>query len=372
MGLCGSGNAETRKNREIEQAQHKAKKKQEDVIKMLLLGAGESGKSTLFKQMKILYGKPFEVEELKELVPVINGNIMANILRLLENAESKEVEFEDKEALASFLENYSDDTIIDSNVANDLRKIWNDKGCKELWEMRAQFQVLECLSYYLAEENLSRIEKIDFSPNEMDLLQARVRTSGIVEERYEIDGVLFSVFDVGGQRNERKKWIHCFENVTATIFVAAISEYDQVLYEDNRTSRISEALSLFDEISNSQWFLRTSIILFLNKDDLFRKKLLTSPVKLDGKRFMDFKGPYVTPGTATAKEGTPEYEACYEAAKNYFTKMFLARNRQKKEIYVHVTCATDTKMTANVLNATKDIILRANLQGSGFVTEDEN
>jgi hypothetical protein len=32
----------------------------------------------------------------------------------------------------------------------------------------------------------------------------------------------------GGQRNERRKWIHCFENVTAVIFVAALSEYDQV------------------------------------------------------------------------------------------------------------------------------------------------
>ena len=36
------------------------------------------------------------------------------------------------------------------------------------------------------------------------------------------------MFDVGGQRNERRKWIHCFDNVTAVIFVTAISEYDQV------------------------------------------------------------------------------------------------------------------------------------------------
>ena len=41
------------------------------------------------------------------------------------------------------------------------------------------------------------------------------------------------MYDVGGQRNERKKWIHCFENVTAVIFVAALSAYDQVLYEDS-------------------------------------------------------------------------------------------------------------------------------------------
>ena len=80
-------------------------------------------------------------------------------------------------------------------------------------------------------------------------------------------------FDVGGQRNERKKWIHCFENVTAVIFVAALSEYDQVLYEDETTNRMTEALNLFDEICNSRWFRETSMILFLNKRDLFQAKV---------------------------------------------------------------------------------------------------
>lgn len=41
------------------------------------------------------------------------------------------------------------------------------------------------------------------------------------------------MFDVGGQRSERKKWIHCFENVTSIIFCVALSEYDQVLRENS-------------------------------------------------------------------------------------------------------------------------------------------
>ncbi len=45
------------------------------------------------------------------------------------------------------------------------------------------------------------------------------------------------MFDVGGQRSERKKWIHCFENVTSIIFCVALSEYDQVLLEE--TSQVS-------------------------------------------------------------------------------------------------------------------------------------
>merc|ERR1712107_975016 len=102
---------------------------------------------------------------------------------------------------------------------------------------------------------------------------------GIVEENYVIDGVLFTVFDVGGQRNERRKWIHCFEKVTAVIFVAAINEFDQMLYEDNKVNRMDEAIILFDEICNSKWFKRTNMILFLNKKDLFEEKLLTTPFR---------------------------------------------------------------------------------------------
>ena len=65
------------------------------------------------------------------------------------------------------------------------------------------------------------------------------------------------MFDVGGQRNERKKWIHCFDGVQAIIFVAAISEYDQALFEDRETNRMTEALNLFAEIANSRALYET-------------------------------------------------------------------------------------------------------------------
>jgi guanine nucleotide-binding protein G(i) subunit alpha len=77
-----------------------------------------------------------------------------------------------------------------------------------------------------------------YIPSVEDVLRSRVRTSGIVEELYNISGVDFAIYDVGGQRNERKKWIHCFDGVTAVIFVASLSEYDQVLYEDHSVNRM--------------------------------------------------------------------------------------------------------------------------------------
>lgn len=113
------------------------------------------------------------------------------------------------------------------------------------------------------------------------------------------------MFDVGGQRSERKKWIHCFENVTSIIFCVALSEYDQVLLEESnqvsvakvdcqhrsgltyKKNRMMESLVLFDSVVNSRWFMRTSIILFLNKVDLFRQKLPRSPLST---YFPDYSG----------------------------------------------------------------------------------
>ncbi len=79
---------------------------------------------------------------------------------------------------------------------------------------------------------------------------------------------IFRFIDVGGQRNERRKWIHCFENVTAVIFVAAISEYDQTLYEDEKVNRLQESIDVFSTICNNPFFDKTAMILFLNKVNL--------------------------------------------------------------------------------------------------------
>ena len=102
----------------------------------------------------------------------------------------------------------------------------------------------------------------------------------------------FRIFDVGGQRNERRKWIHAFDNVNAVVFVAAMSEYDQVLFEDETQNRMEEALQLFDQIINSKWFKTTSMILILNKKDLFEMKLAKKPLS---KYFPEYGTPAPSP-----------------------------------------------------------------------------
>lgn len=81
-------------------------------------------------------------------------------------------------------------------------------------------------------DSIDRIGDINYIPTDQDVLRSRVKTTGITETTFVIGDLTYRMFDVGGQRSERKKWIHCFENVTAIIFLVAISEYDQVLIED--------------------------------------------------------------------------------------------------------------------------------------------
>ena len=139
-----------------------------------------------------------------------------------------------------------------------------------------EFQLHDSAHFFL--NDLARISAPGYVPTEQDVLRSRVRTTGIVRSDFKIKRVNFTMFDVGGQRNERRKWIHAFDNCNAVVFVAALSEYDQVLYEDDGTNRMEEALSLFEQICNSKWFAETSVILFLNKQDLFVEKLATQPL----------------------------------------------------------------------------------------------
>jgi hypothetical protein len=157
-----------------------------------------------------------------------------------------------------------------------------------VWKKRSLMNIIDAHKDFL--DALDRIASKTFKPNQQDVLLARVKTTQVVMERYRIDGIDFEMYDVGGQRSERRKWIDCFDSVDAVIFVAALSEYDQNLAESKRTNRMVEALELFRSICNNRAFANTSVMLFLNKKDIFEEKLQYSDIASQ-RPFADYGGP---------------------------------------------------------------------------------
>ncbi|XBI23134.1 hypothetical protein VPH35_064067 [Triticum aestivum] len=117
-------------------------------------------------------------------------------------------------------------------------------------------------------------ELICSMPSSEDVLHARVRTNGVVEIQLDkIGGEVYRLYDVGGQRSERRKWIHLFEGVNVVITCAAIREYDHLLLEDKTPNRMMETKELFDWVLKQRCLEKTSFMLFLNKFDIFERKI---------------------------------------------------------------------------------------------------
>lgn len=240
--------------------------------------------------MKLIHEGSYSRDERDSFKEIIFSNTVQSMRVILEAMESLEL------PLANPQSEYHVQTIfmqpqqiegesLPSEVGQAIQSLWADAGVQECFKRSREYQLNDSAKYYF--DAIDRIAKPDYFPSDQDVLRSRVKTTGITETTFIIGELTYRMFDVGGQRSERKKWIHCFENVTSILFLVAISEYDQLLFEDETVNRMQEALTLFDSICNSRWFVKTSIILFLNKIDRFKEKLPISPMKT---YFPDYEG----------------------------------------------------------------------------------
>lgn len=355
MGFCISlpeiDRDKRKKNDMIEEQLKRDRQAYYSEVKMLLLGAGESGKSTILKQMKLIHEGGYSEREKRAFRAIIYSNIITSLKTILNAMDKLGVPLGSSSCAGhkEFVQGLSEQQGADQlspQIVNALMILWADQGVQEAFSRNgAEYHLNDSAQYYL--DSLSRICSPSYDPSDQDILRSRVKTTGIVETTFQVDKLTYRMFDVGGQRSERKKWIHCFEAVTAIVFLVAISEYDQKLVEDADVNRMQEALTLFDSICNSRWFVKTSIILFLNKIDIFQEKIERVPVE-------DYFEDY---------EGGPSYEAACE----YFQERFVSLNANEgKQVYTHFTCATDTNQIRFVMEAVHDIIVKKALKDAGL------
>jgi len=237
-----------------------------------------------------------------------------------------------------------------------MQELWRDPKVRQrLREKRIRLE--ESSGFYL--DDIPRITAKKYFPTDADVLKARLKTTGVVEHTFSIpsgnnQGAEWRIYDVGGARNQRHAWAPYFQDVTAIIFLAPISAFDQVLTEDPRVNRLEDSLLLWRSVVSNKLLANVSIVLFLNKIDLLQAKL-EAGVRLShhminyGSRAND-----------------------YETVSNYFRTKFGALHQtytpnKGRECYIHLTAVTDTRRTAMIISAVQDIIVKVNLKNMRLV-----
>ncbi|KAK3528309.1 hypothetical protein QTP86_030867 [Hemibagrus guttatus] len=356
MGLClGSEVTEEGKkaklhSAEIDRELYEHARREMNVVKVLLLGAAESGKSTLVKQMKIIHSNGFTKQELSSFKPAVLDNLLMSmkfvlhgmgVLRInLANSKNKV----HAHSVLSCGRCFDEEQVLFPFISHALSCLWADQGVRSAAARGYEYELNDSALYFF--ENMTRIMSPDYVPTEMDVLRVRIRTTGVIETQFKVKHLVFRLYDVGGQRTERRKWISCFEDVRAVLFVVALSGYDMTLVEDPSMNRLQESLRLFSSICNNVFFRSTSMILFMNKIDLFQEKILHSSRHL--------------------RHYLPLYRGAdcdVDSAARFIASMFVSQNATpRKLIYHHFTTATDTSNVQVVFQVVMDTIMKENLE----------
>lgn len=330
-----------------------------NIVNVLLLGAAETGKSTIMRQMRIIHNGEMSPVSLRSYKKDVLGNALICTLNLLKAVRNSGLPWSSSRTVeaASVLENLSaatwglegNDNLyahIPTNHASYISLIWQDEASQKCWQRANEFDLPESTAYYMS--SIERLATEPFTPSQEDVLRLRLPTSETTVNDFTNDGWTFRITDIGGQKGSRRRWVRIFDGINAIIFLAALSEYDQVWHledeEEEGKNRLELSLEIFQEVLRYPGFDRTSIIVFLNKTDVLEQRILTSDLE---KYFPDYTGPKRDATSAT----------------RYIQERFQKIARlENKSVYFHETCATDTQKTKFVFTAVRDDILWRNVK----------
>lgn len=360
MGNCQGLDDDGKRSNAISRQLKQDFKAQQNIIKLLLLGTGESGKSTIVKQMKIIHGTQdseqaglTDADRTAQVEPVRN-NVLDSIEVLLTVSEEFGYPLKDPQAEAakmrvlSVLNNIDRAQQYSPEIGGDVALLWDNPGIQQCVARKNEFQLLDSATYFL--KQAVQLASLSYVPTDEDVLRARTITTGIVTVPFRVknSGFNFELVDVGGQRTERRKWIHVFQDVTAVMFIISLSDYNQTLYEDETTNRMQESEKLFGEMLNNVFFRDTPFIVFFNKFDLFVEKLKSVSLTIAYREYT---------GTQDSKEALDYIK---------YQRFLCQDNNPDREIFPFNTTATDTTLITNVISSIRDIIMQKILKQTGF------
>ncbi|XP_017139069.1 guanine nucleotide-binding protein G(f) subunit alpha isoform X2 [Drosophila miranda] len=351
-------------------------------VKILLLGTAESGKTTIFKQMRILHINGFTDDERRDRIPEIYQNIHDSIHQLVLQMGLLGLDFGSctSERSADYILSLPGGApeYMNEEYCDHVMTLWNDVGIRACYDRSNEFPLLDSAKYFL--DNFVRISDCEYIPSTEDILHSRKITTGISQITFRVPVPKslgggeqeFRMYDVGGQRDQRNKWIQVFEGIQAVLFLVSCSEFDQNLREDPNQNRLEEALKLFRRVWQNRFLASAGLIVFINKYDIMERKIRA------GKHIVDYFPEY----EEFCKR--PQQDNCFDECD--WTKMFIkqklvditqepfkrhSRNNSdlitsERECYYHFTVATDTRCIREVFSDVQKMILSENMAGLGL------
>jgi len=288
--------------------------------------------------MKILYGGGFTETEVRYYKDILLQNTLIGIQELVKQVEKLELQLseENRKRARLFAEISVMDFKWDDTALPKIKSLWDDKAIQQAWEIAPEFQLqMTTLDYHM--QHIDQYASKDYIPTNNDMLRARFRTTGMVETVFEMNQTEWTIIDTGGQLPERAKWKDfLLAKPNGIIFFTALDEFNMVSVEDSQKTKMQVAMQVFkdyvgDATSNM------AIILFLNKVDLFKKKIVAK------KDFHSFQ------------QAFPNYKGAQNVddAASHVTSAFLSLVPEEIDIFSHVTCALDTEAMDHVFNVVK-------------------
>ncbi|VDL63704.1 unnamed protein product [Nippostrongylus brasiliensis] len=183
MGLCQSA--------EDKQLQQKSRA----IDKEMMQGAGECGKSTVLKQMRILHDHGFSQEEAEQQKGVVYNNTVQAMATILRAMNSLKISLQDpaREAdvrvVLDTIKSGQESEPFTPELTQALKNLWADPSIKTAINRGNEYQLTESAPHFLS--SIDRIAAKDYKPTEHDILLSRIKTTGIVEVKFQMKNVDF-------------------------------------------------------------------------------------------------------------------------------------------------------------------------------------
>jgi len=250
-------------------------RKSSQKICILLLGAEDSDKTTIFHQLELLNDNAFNGEDLNDYRILIYKQIIKDIKTLLskiellipsstynQNTARTILDIQDKANLAEFERQLS------TSLWTDIRTLWTDSSFQLAYTHKNQFYIDDTLKYYL--DAIDRISNPNYIPTSQDVLRTRLKKSPIIEENFRYNHLVFKFIDVE-LKNDLRKLTHCFQDVFAIIFCINLLDYRKT--HDDNTNKMKETMKQVSEIANSKWLEKKPIVFVYTHVKEFKQKL---------------------------------------------------------------------------------------------------